>query len=349
MNRHTIEIYFFGTLFLLVLALSCYILLPYAATIAVAAVLAVTVYPLHRRLMRHVPIEALAAGLTLLAIIVAVVFPILIIGSLIIAEAQEVNTALRQGGTGALSIQEVIAPLKERIVRVIPEAANFNFDALLGEGITWLSHRIGGIFANTASAVLSLLVGLIALYYFIKDGARFAQAVVALSPLDDAYDREIQHKLRLAVRSVITGTLFIALIQATMVGVGFWIFGVPNPVLWGTVGLFSALIPGVGTALVIAPAVLYLFFVGSFGASIGLLIWGVLAVGLIDNFLGPKLLGRGTAIHPLFILLSVLGGLSVFGATGFLLGPLVLSLLLVLAHIYTMLIGKGATPILREE
>lgn len=340
MDRGTLEIYFFGTLFLLVLALSVYILFPYAATIAVAAVIAVMVYPLRTWLLKYVKKESLAAALTLIIVTFAFLLPLLVVGSLLLSEAQQVSASLRQGDAATMTVQSILAPLKERIVRIIPEAATFDIDTLLNEGVTWLSHRIGGLFANTAGAVLSFFVGMIAFYYFLKDGRRFSDVIVALSPLDDAYDLEIQRKLKLAVNSVITGTLLIALIQGFLVGIGFAIFGVPNPVLWGTIGWFAALIPGVGTALVIAPSVLYLFFIGHTTASLGLLLWGALAVGLIDNFLGPKLLGRGTAIHPLFVLLSVLGGLSVFGASGFLLGPLILSLLLALGHIYTMLIGK---------
>ena len=108
----------------------------------------------------------------------------------------------------------------------------------------------------------------------------------------------------------------------------------PNPVLWGLVAALAALIPGIGTALILIPAIGYLFFTGSTGAAIGLLIWGVVAVGLIDNFLGPMLVNRGVKIHPFLILLSIFGGLSFFGPVGFVLGPLIIALVFALLEIY---------------
>jgi predicted PurR-regulated permease PerM len=130
------------------------------------------------------------------------------------------------------------------------------------------------------------------------------------------------------------GTLFIALIQGLLAGVGFWIFGLPQPALWGTLTIITALVPVVGTALIWLPASIYLFSTGVTGMALGLFLWGAILVGSIDNFLRPKLIERYMKVHPFFILISVLGGLSLFGPLGFLLGPLVLSLILALLEIY---------------
>ena len=125
-----------------------------------------------------------------------------------------------------------------------------------------------------------------------------------------------------------------ALIQGILTAVGFTFFGIPNATLWGSVAAITALIPGIGTALVLLPAILYLYFSGETLFAVGLLLWGMTAVGLVDNFLGPKLVERGMRLHPFLILLSVLGGVGFFGPLGFLLGPLVLSLLFALIEIY---------------
>jgi len=104
--------------------------------------------------------------------------------------------------------------------------------------------------------------------------------------------------------------------------------------LWGVVAALSALIPGIGTSLVLGPGILYLFTVGATTQAVGLLIWSVVAVGLIDNSLGPKLVGKGMRLHPLMVLLSVFGGLAFFGPAGIFLGPLCISLLFALLSIY---------------
>jgi len=156
-----------------------------------------------------------------------------------------------------------------------------------------------------------------------------------LSPLQDVHDEEIFNKLTLATNSVIKGNLIIVLIQGAMAALGFFLFGVPSPVLWGAVAAVAAVIPGFGTALVVAPAIIYLLFNGETSSAIGLFIWGLTAVGLVDNILGPKLVERGMKIHPFLILLSILGGLALFGPLGFLFGPLVLSLFFALSEIYS--------------
>src|SRR6185369_1295230 len=109
---------------------------------------------------------------------------------------------------------------------------------------------------------------------------------------------------------------------------------VPHPALWGSFAVIAALIPGIGTSLIIVPGVLYLFFTSTNLYALGLFIWGVLAVGLIDNYLGPILVHRGVNIHPFLILLSVMGGLIFFGPIGFIAGPLVVALLFALLEIY---------------
>jgi predicted PurR-regulated permease PerM len=136
--------------------------------------------------------------------------------------------------------------------------------------------------------------------------------------------------------------LLIALTQGFVSGIGFAIFGVPSATLWGSMAAVGSLVPGVGTAIVIAPMVMYLLVTGSTVAAIGLAIWGIIAVGMVDNFLGPILVGRGVRIHALFILFAVIGGVQYFGPLGFILGPLVLSLLYALLDIHRVMESEKA-------
>jgi predicted PurR-regulated permease PerM len=120
------------------------------------------------------------------------------------------------------------------------------------------------------------------------------------------------------------------------VATAFMIFGVPNPVLWGVLGAIAALIPGIGTALVLLPAAAYLLFaVGDAAGALGLFVWWVSAVLLIDNMLGPHLVGRGAQLHPLVVLLSVLGGVAFFGPAGIFFGPLCISFLFAVLSVYS--------------
>jgi predicted PurR-regulated permease PerM len=208
-------------------------------------------------------------------------------------------------------------------------------DQYLNDGLTWLVQHLGFIFKSFAKIAISSFIFLVALYYLLKDGVKFKRAVITLSPLDEADDEIIFQKLGMAINTVVEGNLLIALVQGILTCLGLAIFGIANPVLWGSVAAAAALVPGIGTALVLTPAILFLFLTGGMFNGTGLLIWGVLAVGLVDNFLGPKLIGHGIQIHPLLILLSVIGGLAFFGPLGFLLGPLTITLLFVILDIYS--------------
>jgi predicted PurR-regulated permease PerM len=193
-----------------------------------------------------------------------------------------------------------------------------------------------------ANIITSLFIFLIGLFYLLKDGVRLKSLVMRLSPLSDRNETVLFAKLIVAINSVVKGALLIALIQGIAVTVGLLLFGVPNPFLWGSLAVVAALIPAVGTSLILIPAILYLFFSGQTLAGFGLAIWGLLGVGLIDNFFSPRILGKGMKMHPLITFLSTMGGLAYFGLPGFLLGPLFVSVLFALIEIYFSLAEKPA-------
>jgi predicted PurR-regulated permease PerM len=177
-------------------------------------------------------------------------------------------------------------------------------------------------------------------FYFFRDGKELMQLLIKISPLPDSEDKVIFERMARAVRAVAVGTLLIALIQGTLVALGFFIFGVPRPVLLGMFASLGALMPGIGTTIVTAPAVIYLFATGNTVMGVGLLVWSVLIVGLVDNLVGPYLIGRKNNMHPFIILISVLGGIGLFGPIGFIIGPVTVTLFFVLLEIYNQYIIK---------
>ena len=146
--------------------------------------------------------------------------------------------------------------------------------------------------------------------------------------------KKIINKLSLAVNGIIKGYLFIVFIQGTLVSIGFALFGVPNPALWGLVAMITALVPAIGSGLVSIPAIIFLVATGQTMNALGLLIWAVVMVGTIDNILNPIVVGSKINLPPLLILFSVLGGISLLGPVGILVGPLTISLLYTLISIY---------------
>lgn len=335
----------FGLQFLLVAlvaasALVFFIFEPFVIALIMAAVFAVVLSPVYEWVhsyMRRWPSSA--ALITVLVTFILVLVPLATIGTQIGMEASNLYISLAEGDARG-NVTALVSNLESRLVAYVPAAAGLTGDLAshISEysesGLRWLLQNMGTAFSGIASFIVSFFVFVIALYYFLRDGAELRDQLIALSPLRDSDDRSVAARLELAVNSVIKGTISIALLQGLLAAIGFWLFGVPNSALWGTVSTIAALIPGVGTALIFIPAVLYLGAIGSVTAAVGLTIWGATIVGGVDNIVRPYLIGSGIKLHPLPVLLSVLGGITFFGPVGIFLGPLSIALFFAILSIY---------------
>ena len=323
--------FFFG-----LMAIVAYIvwgmLQPFVSALALAAIIVTICYPLYERIRTRLPRQnATAASLVTTLLVVVVIFvPLLVVASAIVNEAVSFYTEVN---AGQLDVVHYFQDVQTVINQYAP-GVDLNFTEYLKQSTAWLAGNVGAIFAGTASTIFLFFIALVGSFYLFRDGSQFTRKLVLWSPLPDDQDELIMRRLAQAIRSVATGTLLVALIQGTLTGFGLWLFGFQRVVLLGTIASIGALIPGVGTSIVFIPAVLFLVFTGSNGAAIGLAIWGMLAVGLIDNLLGPHLMSRGSPLHPFVILISVLGGISLFGPIGFVAGPVLVSLLNVLLELY---------------
>lgn len=341
MHTRIAGLYFLVALLLGTIVLSYFIFEPFLAPLFLAAVFASVLQPLYHRILSKLPLwPSLSALLTVLITVVCILVPLVFVGAQIGSEARDLYTGFRGGDARAL-VQNAAFGLESAVVSYVPAARGFsenlseNLSSYAETALQWVIQHVGSAATGVAGVFLKFFLFFIALYYLLRDGAKLKAKLVELSPLRDMYDEQIFDRLELAVNSVIKGNLTIALLQGILTGIGFAIFGVPNSFLWGTVAALAALIPGLGTGLIFVPTVLFMFFTGNEPAALGLAIWGLLAVGLIDNFLGPQLIGRGVNLHPLLVLLSVLGGLAFFGPIGLFLGPLSISLLFAFLSIYS--------------
>ncbi|MFH0819595.1 MAG: AI-2E family transporter [bacterium] len=336
MNHQKSELYFLLTLLAGIFVLTFFIFRPFLYALILAIVFATVFAPFHKKVLTITrERRGLSALLAAVSVFIVVVVPLAFLGIQIFQEAAGLYSSLAQNG-GATNFSRGMGDVVNSIKRFfpVPVELSIDVDQYMRQGLNWLLQHLGPLFSNIAKVMLSVFLFLVALYYLFKDGHKVKVAIVALSPLQDIHDETIFNKLTLAINSVIKGSLAVALVQGILTAVGFAIFGVPNAALWGSVAAIAALIPGIGTALVLLPAILFLFFSGKTLFAVGLLFWGLTAVGLVDNFLGPKFVERGMRLHPFLILLSILGGIGFFGPFGFLLGPLVLSLLFALLEIY---------------
>jgi len=324
-----------------------FIFRPFLFSLILAVILAVVFQPLYQRLLKITrQREGLAAIITTLLVVIFILTPLTFLGVQILREAQQLYFFLTENSSKDI-IFNAFKELVNKAEQMFPGAKDFSFnfkaDQYLKDGANWLLQNLGAIFSNLARLLVNSFIFLIAFYYLLKDGQKMKKIIVDLSPLGNTEDETIFKKLGSAINSVVRGNLIIAIIQGTSTAIGLTIFGVPNPVLWGTLAAITALIPGVGTSLVIIPSIAFLFLSNKIVPMLGLTIWGIVAVGLIDNFLGPKLVGSGMHIHPLLVILSVLGGVAFLGPIGFLLGPLAVSIFFAFLDIYVYLLGKEST------
>ena len=347
-----LQVQFLLVVLAVVLILSFLVISPFLTPLALAGVCAVVLQPIYRALLqRFGNRKALAAGATVAFSFVCILIPLVFLGTQIFHESTQLYSSLAQGDSTQNLVVTAIRSIGNASENILPGTGDFfanlsnNMDVYVRQGLVWLTDHLGAALSGISVLLLNLFIFFIALYYLLHDGVKVKKALIALSPLDDKDDRVVFDRLELSVNSVMKGSFMIAGIQGVLTAIGFAIFGVPNSILWGTVTVVAAFIPAIGTALVLVPGIIYLFVIGSTGSAIGLLIWGLLAVGLIDNLLVPKLVGRNMQMHPLLVLLSVLGGIAFFGPTGIFLGPLCISLLSALTKIYMYLAHSVPIPV----
>jgi len=337
MNNQKSELYFLFFLLAVVFVLTFFIFKPFLYILILALIFTIIFSSIHKKVLylTHQN-KGLAAFLTTVLVIIVIIIPFVFLIIQMFREAIVLYSAVAGNG-GLADLSVFVASKLQGLEKFIPVSVNFSFsvDQYLKQGLDWLIQNIGFFFSNIIYTVGSSIIFLFALYYLFKDGKKLKESIITLSPLKDVYNEKIFSKLTLFINSVVLGSLLIAIIQGILAAIGFFIFGIPNAVFWGSLAAVAALIPGIGTSLIIIPAVIFLFFKGNMFYTIGFLIWGFTAVILVDNVLKPKFLQRGMLIHPFLILLSVLGGIVFLGPIGFLLGPLILGLFFILLEIYS--------------
>lgn len=330
MQTKIIEKYFFFGLLLTTFIFTFLIFRPFWVVLVLGISFAIVLYPLHTWFMKNRLPAWLSSFLTVCIFTVVLCGPLLGIGILIFNQSENVyHSVVNNKETDPL-----INSIGNSINEFLPEGIYFDINQKATEFVSYVSNNITNIFSSTVSAFFSFILMLLIIFYFLKDGERWKKSIVVLSPLEDKDDDKILSKLGQAVNAVMKGSLFIAFVQGTLMGFGLWIFNVPNPAVWGLVAAVCSLLPTIGTAIVSIPAIIFLFIQGDTTSAIGLLFWAFLLVGMIDNFLSPMIVGKGTNVSPLLILFSVLGGISFLGPVGVLVGPLSVSLLYTLILIY---------------
>ncbi|MFQ5515142.1 MAG: AI-2E family transporter [Myxococcota bacterium] len=300
-----------------------------------AAIMGILFRPVQRRLeLRLRGRRSLAALLTVALIFFTVLVPALLVGSAVTAEALRFYTQVQEGeiDPGALIrwLQGLTPQAAEHAARLgidldeIP--AKLSGVALRGsQFIASLALSAG---QNVARFAVLFFLMLYLLFFVLRDGEELLEHIIRALPLGDERERRLLAKFAEVARATIKGTLVVGLVQGALGGLIFWILGLQGPVFWAVVMVILSVIPAVGPALIWAPAAGILLASGAYLKALILLIFGVGVIGLVDNVLRPILIGRDTKMPDYLILLATLGGLTLFGVSGFVIGPIIAALFL---------------------
>ncbi|MCX8011999.1 MAG: AI-2E family transporter, partial [Desulfobacterota bacterium] len=189
---------------------------------------------------------------------------------------------------------------------------------------------------STFQVLVNLFLTFFAMYYFFRDGDKFIQRLSYLSPLAEKYKEALFVRFVSISRATIKGTLLVGLIKGFLGGLTFWLFGIGSPVLWGVVMAVLSVIPFLGAWLVMYPAALIMVIIGHIGTGIALFLICTVIISSIDNILQPRLVARGSGMHDLLIFFSTLGGISMFGAMGFIVGPIITAFFFSILEAYSI-------------
>lgn len=334
-NHMTIEKWFFLLVTALVLFLFWQILQPFILVIIIAGVVTVILAPIDTYLKKLLKRPRLSAAILSAATFFLVFIPLLLILFLMVTQASDlVRTA-----TNDTSWLDHLNPATSPLIQALPEVVQQEIATIdigqIGKSIaSWAFNNVGNIFSSSTQLILNTFIFFLCLYYLLVNREHLYTEALALSPLENQTDTMLLKRIVNTIRGVVFGVLLVAIIQGVIAGIGMTIFGVPGALIWGALAAVAGLVPLLGTAIVLIPAILYLFFTSSLAATIGMLIWSVVFVSMIDNLVGPYLIGGRAHLHSFLVLIAVLGGLAAFGSVGAIAGPTILAALLGLLELY---------------
>ncbi len=341
MDKDRLENLSFFALFAAVSALLFFVFAPFIQILALAAVLAVLFNRPHEYLTRSLGGWKTPSAIIVVALVlVFCIVPLFFLGLQIFHEAQGLYAQAQ--GNGAQYVQIVQNAIEHPVQQVFP-GFSFNISASLSNVLSFITNNLASIVSQTLYVTLETFLMLLAFFFFLRDGRGMLAAIKSASPFGSAVTSEILTNMHQTIQSVVKGTLVVALIRWILIGIGFYLFHIPNAMLWGSIGGIVGAIPGLGTPFVFVPAVVYLYLEGNTLGALGLALFGLAVIALIDNMLTPYFFGRGLPVSSIFVLFSILGGVLFFGPLGFILGPVVLSVFLSVFRMYSTMTEESST------
>jgi len=296
---------------------------------------AILTHPLYRNVLRKVKQkETIAALITLILISIIIILPFLGITTLLTAEALALFNSLKDKFILDSELLNFLQPIAEKLNINLVEIVNGQLVPVIKNLGLVISRELGTALSNAFNLGLNLFIFAMTFFYMLKDGKKFGEYLIKLSPLETERELALYETFKNTGKAIFYGTFISAIIQGILGGIGFALFGISSPVLWGAIMALLALIPVLGPFVIFLPASIYLFAIGNTVSAIIFLAYNILIVSSVDNLIKPKVMSGKVNIHPLLMLFAILGGLSSFGIIGIIYGPIIITVFLALIKVY---------------
>ncbi len=327
-----------------ILVLAFFVFRPFILVFSVAACIALLLAPVQRRLTRALRGRRGLAAMTIV-VVATLVLLVPILTSVLLLTHQAtlfLDWVTTHPVAGPADLQSFWEQLPQRYPALEEWIAYVQAQVTLAlaGGVTQLAGGanalLQGVLARVTHAAIDLGLFLLMLFFLLRDGGRLKEELRPISPFSPDQESQIFEHLEKTILGALQAVVVVPVAQGILAGIGFTIFGVPSPFLWGTAVILAATVPLVGSPLGWVPACVYLFLQGQVGPALGLAVYGTVVVSGSDNVVKPLLLRGAASIHPLLGFLSIIGGFLVFGVFGFLIGPVILSLVLSAIRIYRL-------------
>lgn len=320
-----------------------WVLSEYSLAIFWGVAFAIVFSPFHKRVVARMPNKpTLAAILTLLLSLFVVILPMVLISLSLVKETSTIYERINSGNTSVGSyLQQIfnalpswLTPWLEKLHLGTLEEMQSKLSNIALQASKLAASKAVGLGQNTLGFVVGFGVMLYLMFFLLRDGKSLTERIWRSTPLAPEHKRELAIKFTTVIRATVKGNLAVAAAQGALGGLIFWILGIQGPVLWAVVMAFLSLLPAVGAGLVWGPVAIYFLATGDTTKGLVLAAYGTLVIGFVDNMLRPLLVGKDTKMPDYVVLISTLGGMSIFGLTGFVLGPAIAALFMATWEIF---------------
>lgn len=323
-------ILFFGLLSILIIS-------SIVKTILAGLVLSYVFYPLYKKLNSHLKMKTVSALLIMLLVIMLMVVPLSLVMNKLSTEVpfgfvkvkQYIEGGSRGNCEGSVLCELLPATFKDTSPRVKAILINS-----MGKATEYIASATAKALLALPGILLNLFIVFFIMYYMLKDGEAFIDKVKKSLPLKKQRQDALIDQFSQVSSAVIYGTVIVAILQGILAGIGFYLFGVPSPIVWGMITIIVSLVPFLGPFVIWLPAAFILIFSGYYSGDgltllrgIGLFLYGLLLVSGIDNVLKPRIIGKKANIHPALVLIGIIGGVNFFGIVGIVVGPVIMAML----------------------